>query len=260
MSEAHDAYKTPMTKAIREEMTPLQALTRLKEGNKRFMENPRIRKKGGEKNAFIKASACSQNPFALVLSCIDSRVPTEVIFDQNIGDIFNAKVAGNFVNEDILGSMEFSTGYVKLIVVMGHTSCGAIGAACSAVHPDPNAKPSCKKIPFANLGQMVSKLIPAVIANTDTVPDFNCKKCKDCKDAKDCTNCKEAKKFIDDVARINVYQTIENILTRSQTPIRRLYNQGKLMIKGAMYDVETGTVSFLEEQENKKDKTPDEIV
>ena len=170
-------------------------------------------------NNFIdKTGKNGQAPFALVLSCIDSRVPVELIFDQSVGDIFNVKIAGNFVNEDILGSMEFATGYVKLIVVMGHTACGAINAACNAVYAPP---PASNEIPPANLGQMVEKLIPAVLATPGgKAVDKN------------------------EVARKNVELTINNILTRSQTPIRQMVENNELIIEGAMYDVREGKVTF----------------
>ena len=149
-------YLVPMGKTILKRMKPKHAFTRLKEGNLRYTgkikpNQPRIRERGHERNSFIDATvkANNQYPFAIVLSCVDSRIPTEVIFDQEIGDIFNARIAGNFVNEDILGSMEFACGRptftvnpdkenrtgAKLILVLGHTSCGAIAAACSEVYP-----------------------------------------------------------------------------------------------------------------------------
>lgn len=214
--------------------TPKEALKRLKDGHQRFIDrNPQ----SVDLDNFIKKTgADGQGPFALVLSCIDSRVPVELIFDQSVGDIFNAKIAGNFVNEDILGSMEFATGYVKLIVVMGHTACGAINAACEAVYPStPASNQSCETIPPANLGQMVEKLIPAVLATP-------LEKTKSTSPSVD----------KDRVAETNVRLTMNNILTRSQTPIRKLCNQGNLMVVGAMYDVHTGRVRFLSEEAGEK--------
>lgn len=211
--------------------TPIAALKRLKEGHQRFLDRKPL--SVNLDNFIKKTGEDGQGPFALVLSCIDSRVPVELIFDQSVGDIFNAKIAGNFVNEDILGSMEFATGYVKLIVVMGHTACGAINAACEAVYPSaPAPNQPCEAIPPANLGQMVEKLIPAVLATPQ----------------KEKTKPGESIVDKNQVAETNVRLTINNILTRSQTPIRKLCNQGKLMIVGAMYDVRTGEVRFLDEQ------------
>ena len=155
-----------------------------------------------------------QFPFAVVLGCVDSRVPPELIFDQGIGDIFSIRIAGNFVNEDILGSMEFACKVVgsKHIVVLGHTSCGAIQGAYDDVK-------------LGNLTGLIGKLKPAVEAVQKTSEQ-------------------ESDVSIDQIAEMNVLMTIENI--KQQSPIlKELLNKKKIKITGAMYDVASGKVSFL---------------
>ncbi len=144
-----------MTPELQKQITPSDALELLRKGNERFLENRRFDR---DLHAQVAQTASGQYPFAIVLSCIDSRIPTEIIFDQGIGDIFNARIAGNFVNTDILGSMEFACAVAgsKLIVVMGHTSCGAVKGACDHVE-------------LGNLTEMLKALEPAVEA-TPTQP------------------------------------------------------------------------------------------
>lgn len=244
MSQTKGRYTDPMTKPIRCAMSPKDANKRLKDGNKRFIgkKKPfRPRRRGRAINNFISASSDGQNPFAIVLSCVDSRIPTEVIFDQEIGDIFNARIAGNFVNEDILGSMEFAAGYVKLIVVLGHTSCGAVDAACGAIYQ----KPPCDKnnncddgskeeepsgVP-PNLAQLVGKLTPSVLATP-----FSGDKLKS-------PTKKEWNKFVNHTARTNVRMTMNDILTRSDFLREKIFKK-EIDLVGAMYNVKTGKVNF----------------
>ena len=136
------------TKETQATMTPQKSLAFLLEGNQRFQNNIRINRNLIEQ---VSDTASGQFPFATILSCIDSRIPTEMIFDQGIGDLFNARIAGNFINEDILGSLEFACKIAgsKLIMVLGHTSCGAVKGACD------NAQ-------LGNLTQMLEKIKPAV--------------------------------------------------------------------------------------------------
>ena len=138
------------TSESQSDMTPSQAIGMLKEGNTRFTRSAPVSR---DYQSQVADTAGGQYPFAAVVSCIDSRIPTEIIFDQGIGDIFNARIAGNFVNEDILGSLEFAckVAGAKAIVVMGHTSCGAIKGACD-------------KAELGNLTQMLEKIMPAVDA------------------------------------------------------------------------------------------------
>lgn len=185
------------------------ALQYLKEGNNRFLTNTAISNNLLQE---VKDSAEAQFPFASIISCIDSRVPTELIFDQGIGDLFNAKVAGNIVNEDILGSIEYACHFVgtKLVVVLGHTSCGAVTAACQGLE-------------FGNITSLVNKISPSVEA---------------------IKNKKGENLNVDDVAIENVLQTIERIKTES-TVLRDLEAKNSITIIGAIYDVKTGKVSFM---------------
>jgi len=230
----------PVDKRISKKLTPELALERLKQGNKKFYDLKRNKSKPLKRNIndFVKNGSEGQHPFAMVLSCVDSRIPTEEVFDQYIGDIFNARIAGNFVNEDILGSMEFSASYVKLIVVLGHTACGAVGAACNTVYPLPKknkAKESEEeKIP-SNLAQLVGKLMPAVAATPVDIDEI--------KNAG--RNSLIRKKFINKAAETNVRQTIGDILVQSDFLRKKILDR-EIFIKGAIYDVETGKVTFIQ--------------
>jgi len=200
--------------ASQSSLQPSQAIDLLKKGNERFLSNSPVTRNLSQQ---ISDTSKGQYPFAVVLSCIDSRVPTETIFDQGIGDIFNAKVAGNFVNDDILGSMEFACKLAgtKVIVVMGHTSCGAVKGACD------NAE-------LGNLTQMLGKIKPAV--DGVTTPEGTDRSSKNID-------------FVNSVAEKNVELTINNI--RSNSPVlKELEDAGKIQIVGAMYDVGSGTVSW----------------
>ncbi len=182
-------------------------------GNQRFQDNVRANRNLLEQ---VGETQGGQYPFAVILSCIDSRVSSELIFDQGIGDIFSIRIAGNFVNEDILGSMEFACKVAgsKLIVVLGHSKCGAIKGICDDVR-------------LGNLTTMLSKLKPAVEAVT--FPEGN-------------RNSRNAE-FVENVAHANVELTIKNI--REQSPVlKEMLDNGDIEIAGAMYDVETGKVTF----------------
>jgi carbonic anhydrase len=192
-------------------MTPEKALALLKEGHQRFVDS---RNKERKLMQQIVETSKGQFPFVVVLGCADSRVPPELIFDQGIGDIFSIRIAGNIVNEDILGSMEFACKVVgsKHIVVLGHTSCGAIQGAYDDVK-------------LGNLTGLIGKLKPAVEAVQKTSEQ-------------------ESDVSIDQIAEMNVLMTIENI--KQQSPIlKELLNNKKIKISGAMYDVASGKVSFL---------------
>jgi len=195
-------------------IVPSQAVEFLKDGNKRFINN-----KGLSRNLHqqISDTAEGQFPFAAVVSCIDSRIPTEVVFDQGIGDIFNARVAGNIVNEDILGSLEFACKLAgaKAIVVMGHTACGAVKGACD------NAE-------LGNLTQMLSKIRPAVDLTSTPAGEV-----------RNSSN----SAFVNKVADKNVELTIENIKSQS-TVLKELNDNGDITIIGAMYDVKSGEITF----------------
>jgi carbonic anhydrase len=199
------------TKETLNAMTPEKALSILKEGNCRFTEN-RVEKR--DLLAQMDQTSEGQFPFAVVLGCIDSRVPPELVFDLGIGDIFGIRIAGNFINEDILGSMEFAAKVIgsKQIVVLGHTSCGAVQGALDDVE-------------LGNLTGLVGKIKPAV----ETVK----KRSKS-----------ETQIAVDDVAEVNVKMTIEQIKQRSPI-LKEMLENNEIGITGAMYDVSTGRVSFL---------------
>ena len=205
------------TKSTQALMTPEKALLSLKEGNERFQNRKREERNLIEQ---VKDTSEGQYPFATVLSCIDSRVSAELIFDQGIGDIFSIRIAGNFVNTDILGSMEFACKLAgtRLIVVLGHTSCGAVKGACD------DAK-------LGNLTSMLAKIKPAV--DSTTMPcDISIRNSSNIS-------------FVNDVAVKNVELNIQNILNSSEV-ISEMVNNGEVKIIGAMYDVSSGAVNFFE--------------
>lgn len=205
------------TRETQATMTPQKALQFLKEGNLRFQNNLKANRNLLEQ---VNDTSEGQFPFATILSCIDSRVSAELVFDQGLGDIFSVRIAGNFVNEDILGSMEFASKLAgtKLIVVLGHTSCGAIKGACD------DAK-------LGNLTGMLAKIKPAVESISEPKDEGQ-------------RNSKNLD-FVDAVAEKNVSLTIDNI--RNMSPIlKEMENNNEIDIVGAMYDINTGAVSFFE--------------
>jgi carbonic anhydrase len=191
-------------------MTPAAALERLKEGNHRFVANATKRR---DWSAKVVATASGQFPFAAALGCMDSRAPVEIVFDQGIGDVFGVRVAGNIVNDDELGSLEYAVKVgTKLIVVLGHTGCGAVKGAIDGVQ-------------LGNLTGLLAKIRPAVTA-------------AGCHDAKD-----EA--CVTKVAELNVRQAVREIREKSSY-VRKYLDEGKVGLVGALYDVATGKVTFLE--------------
>ncbi|RZS99212.1 carbonic anhydrase family protein [Aquimarina brevivitae] len=205
------------TKETQSTMTPDKALQFLQEGNERFQNNLKANRNLLEQ---VNETRDGQFPFATILSCIDSRVSAELVFDQGLGDIFSVRIAGNFINEDILGSMEFACKLAgtKLIVVLGHTSCGAIKGACD------DAK-------LGNLTTMLSKIKPAVKA-VEEPKDESLRNSKNLD-------------FVDNVATKNVLFAIENI--RRQSPILQEMEENKeIKIVGGMYDISNGNVTFFE--------------
>jgi carbonic anhydrase len=202
------------TKESQSKITSAEALKMLKEGNERFIKGTMIAR---DLNQQVKQTAGGQYPFAAVLSCIDSRAPAELIFDQGIGDIFNVRIAGNFVNQDILGSLEFAVKVVgaKLIMVLGHTQCGAIKGACDNVK-------------LGNLTVMLENIKPAILAVNDIKTNRS-------------SNNSE---FVQKVADVNVDLTISAIKEKSNL-LKELYENGEIDIVGGMYDVATGQVRFM---------------
>jgi len=203
------------TKETQSSITPGSAMQLLKEGNSRFQEKTKVDRDLMEQ---VKDTSQGQYPFATILSCIDSRVSSELIFDQGIGDIFSARIAGNFVNGDILGSMEFACKLAgtKLILVLGHTACGAVKGACD------DAK-------LGNLTGMLSKIKPAV--NAVSFPE----------DAslRNSSNID----FVNEVAKKNVELTIDKILEDSPV-LAEMQTNGEIKIVGGMYDINSGAVHF----------------
>jgi len=197
-----------LTKDIQNTITPSEAIDRLKEGNKRYVSGTMLNRNLNEQ---VKITSKGQAPFAVVLGCIDSRAPLELVFDQGVGDIFGTRVAGNIINEDVLGSLEYSCKAAgsKLVVVLGHTKCGAVTSACNNVE-------------LGNVTALLSKIKPAVSAvGGEMTPDN-----------------------IEKVAIKNVELSIEQI--RTESPIlAEMESNGEIKIVGASYSVETGEVSFI---------------
>lgn len=202
-----------LTKEMQEKITPTQAIELLESGNKRFMENLKI-----NRNLLEQANETTdgQHPFAVILSCIDSRTSAELIFDQGIGDIFSVRIAGNIVNEDILGSMEFGCKVAgsKLIVVLGHKSCGAVKGACD--HVD-----------MGNLTTLLKKIEPAIEAEkTETQ--------RDSKNAS----------FVEKVTELNIRHAVDQITNESPI-LKEMVDAGQIGIIGAIHDISNGQVTFL---------------
>ena len=203
------------TKETQAAMTPEMALEALKEGNVRFLNATQVPR---DLNAQVKETSSGQYPFATVLHCIDSRVSAEHIFDQGVGDLFSIRIAGNFVNEDILGSMEFACKLAgtKVLVVLGHTACGAVKGACDHAR-------------MGNLTALINKIEPAVAA-VDQPTDESLRNSANI----DCVNTVAAK---------NVDMTLNDIRTKS-TILKDLEADGDLIIVGGMYDISNGKVTF----------------
>ena len=196
------------TKETQQNITPNNAQEILKTGNERFVKNLRSTKNFQEQ---VITTSDGQYPFAVVLSCIDSRVPAEIVFDQGIGDLFSVRVAGNIVNEDILGSIEYGCKVAgsKIIVVLGHTKCGAITSAC-------------KHVELGNITALLSKIQPAVKKVNKEVSDAS----------------------IEETAIVNVELSMERI--RKESPIlKEMEKNGEIKIVGASYNVSNGVVTFL---------------
>lgn len=211
MSITIDNAKTQI-KETQENITPAVAVDLLKEGNKRFVEKKRLNR---DLNQQVQETSGGQHPFAAVLSCIDSRVPAEIVFDQGIGDIFSARIAGNFINTDILGSLEFSckVAGAKAVIVLGHSKCGAVKGACDDVK-------------LGNLTGMLEKIKPAVNAVEE-------------KGERSSANAS----FVQNVADKNVELAIADIRKQSQV-LKEMEDNGEIVIAGAMYDVDSGKVKF----------------
>jgi carbonic anhydrase len=196
-------------------LTPYRALQFLKEGNQRFMNNLKVNRNLLEQ---VNDTKNGQWPFAIILSCIDSRTSAELIFDQGLGDIFSVRVAGNILNDDIIGSMEFACKVAgsKLVVVLGHSKCGAIKGACSNVQ-------------LGHLTGLLHKIQPAIqeVAAQGKADETS-------------------SEFVEEVAHFNVIHSMDEILKRSDV-LREMFDNGEVGFVGGYYDVETGEVEFLKE-------------
>jgi carbonic anhydrase len=204
-----------LTKEMQSAITPSVALEILKDGNKRFVSNLKI-----NRNLLQQANETSdgQHPFAVILSCIDSRTSVELIFDQGLGDVFSVRIAGNIVNEDILGSMEFGckVAGAKIIVVLGHTKCGAIKGACD-------------NVALGNLTGLIAKIKPAVEQESITAENRN----------------SSNGVFVENVAELNVSLSVKNILLKSPI-IAEMVKNGDIGIVGGIHEITTGEVKFFE--------------
>ena len=205
-----------LTKELRDKITPLQAIDILRAGNKRFVDNLKVNRNLLQQ---VNETSEGQHPFAVILSCIDSRTSAELIFDQGLGDVFSVRVAGNIQNADILGSMEFSckVAGAKIAVVLGHTRCGAVKGACDHVE-------------MGNLTTLLHKLKPALEAEKSVTSNRNSGNAE----------------FVEKVATLNVHVTVKQALKNSPI-LKEMIEKGEIALIGGMYDVETGLVDFYNE-------------
>ncbi|MBE7527929.1 MAG: carbonic anhydrase [Burkholderiales bacterium] len=202
-----------LTKEMLAHLSPEQAIQLLKDGNQRFVSNLKLNRNLLQQ---VNETSEGQFPFALVLSCIDSRTSAELIFDQGLGDIFSCRIAGNILNEDILGSMEFACRIAgsKVIMILGHTKCGAVKGACHGIK-------------LGNLTALLDKLQPVMDA------ELSGKAISDTPDPE----------FMENIARLNVRYVMEEIPKRSPVITEMLDNR-EIALEGGMYDVDTGMVTF----------------
>jgi len=202
-----------LNKEMQAAITPSMAIEILKEGNKRFMNNLKANRNLLEQ---VNDTSDGQHPFAVILSCIDSRTSAELIFDQGLGDVFSVRIAGNIINEDILGSMEFAckVAGAKLIVVLGHSKCGAIKGACDHVE-------------MGNLTALLSKIQPAVFDEKSVLDNRN----------------SSNSEFVENVASFNVTRTVHAIVERSPI-LKEMIASGEIDIIGGMHTISNGEVVF----------------
>jgi carbonic anhydrase len=206
-----------LTKELRDKITPMEAIQLLKKGNERFVNNLKVNRNLLQQ---VNDTSDGQHPFAVILSCIDSRTSAELIFDQGLGDVFSVRIAGNIQNPDILGSMEFGckVAGAKVIAVLGHTKCGAIKGACDHVQ-------------MGNLSTLLEKIKPVVDGEKTTSSNRNA------------TN----SVFVEKVASLNVKLT-QKLIIKNSAILKEMIQNGEIAIIGGMYDVETGIVDFYDDQ------------
>ena len=202
-----------LTKELQQAISPAKALELLTDGNQRFVNNLKV-----NRNLLQQANETSagQHPFAVILSCIDSRTSAELIFDQGLGDVFSIRIAGNILNEDILGSMEFGCKVAgsKIIVVLGHSKCGAVKGACDHVE-------------MGNLTSLLTKIRPAVDDENTVTSERNSSNAE----------------FVEKVSAINVKRTVKSIMERSPI-LKEMIESGEIGIVGGTHDINTGVVEF----------------
>jgi len=205
-----------LNKELQNSITPALAIDILKEGNNRFVSNLKV-----NRNLLQQANETSdgQHPFAVILSCIDSRTSVELIFDQGLGDVFSIRIAGNILNEDILGSMEFGckVARAKVIVVLGHTKCGAVKGACDHIE-------------MGNLTALLTKIRPAVDDEKTTTENRTSANLE----------------FVEKVAALNVKRTVKAIRERSPI-LKEMLESGQISIVGGSHDITTGMVTFYDD-------------
>jgi carbonic anhydrase/SulP family sulfate permease len=224
--EDQTQYVDYSTRELQEAITPAQALQVLKDGHERFRAGRRLTRDLGRQ---VEATAAGQHPLAVVLSCIDSRTPAELIFDLGVGDVFSVRVAGNITSRKILGSIEYGCAVAgaKLVLVMGHTRCGAVGAAvklaCTATTAA--AATGCRHLDHV-IGDIQRSIEPHACRGVEQLPPD------------------EKQALVDAVARRNVLRVVEEVLGQSAT-LADLVRQGRILVVGAMYDVATGGIEFL---------------
>lgn len=211
----------------KDSLTPQNALNYLKEGNIRFLSNLKVNR---DLLSLVDQYSKAQFPFAAVLGCSDSRVPVELIFDQGLGDLFVVRLAGNIASKNAIGSLEFSCKYLgsKIIVVLGHSACGAVKAACDHVQE-------------GNITELVNHITPALDKEITTINNRN----------------SQNSEFVSNMIHHNVDYQIETILSESEI-LRDMYFEGKILIVGAVYDISSGKVEFHEQLADKYIKQMDE--
>lgn len=204
-----------INKEMQEKLSPRQSLELLKKGNDRFLNNKEVKRDLIQQ---MHQTSSGQYPFAVILSCIDSRVPAEIVFDQGLGDIFNIRVAGNIVNNDVLACIEFACKLEgsKVVLVMGHTKCGAIKGACDDVK-------------LGHLTGLLNKIKPAIDAEKSTLSDRN----------------SSNNKFIEHVSRLNVISSINQVLKGSDV-IEEMVAKEQILVSGAIYCIDSGRVEFFD--------------
>lgn len=205
-----------LTKDVQAKLTPAKAIELLRDGNQRFVNNLKVNRNLLQQ---VNETSTGQYPFAFILSCIDSRTSAELIFDQGLGDVFSCRIAGNVLNEDILGSMEFACKVAgsKVVVVLGHTKCGAIKGACDHVE-------------MGNLSHLLRKIRPAIDAETSTDANRNASNAE----------------FVEHVAELNVLHVLREIPKQSPI-IESMIKNSEIVLIGGMYNVDSGLVEFYDD-------------